>query len=267
MAKVYVGTSGYSYKDWRGAVYSESARPSEYLSLYSREFPFVELNFSYYRQPTPEMCASFLDKTPDDFLFAIKAHRSMTHDRKVDWKREAEVFRLGIAPLTASGRLAAVLLQFPYSFHRTRENRLFLAEVCDYLEGLPLAVEFRSREWQLPEVEEGLAERGVTAVNVDAPGLENLPRPSSAMTASLGYIRFHGRNEKAWWTGTNVSRYDYLYNPGELEAWVERVRSMIEKAAVLLVAFNNHHKGQAVQNAREFSSMLRAGGMEVPGPG
>lgn len=266
MAKVYVGTSGYSYKDWRGVVYPESASPSEYLSLYAREFSFVELNFSYYRRPTPEMCSSFLDKTPDDFIFAIKGHRSMTHDRKEGWKREADEFRLGIAPLESSGRLASVLLQFPYSFHRTRENRLYLSEVCGHLEGLPLAVEFRSREWQLPEVEEGLLERGITTVNVDAPGLENLPVPAAVLTAPLGYVRFHGRNEGSWWTGTNVSRYDYLYESRELEEWVERVRAMMVKAAVLLVAFNNHHKGQAVQNAREFTAMLRTEGVEVPGP-
>jgi uncharacterized protein YecE (DUF72 family) len=190
----------------------------------------------------------------------------LTHDRKTEWKREAEEFRSGIEPLADSGRLAAVLLQFPYSFHRTRENRLYLAEVCDHLDGLPLAVEFRSKEWQLPEVREGLAERGITTVNVDAPGLENLPGPGAEVTAPLAYIRFHGRNEKSWWSGTNVSRYDYLYESKELEEWVDRVRKMIEKAAMLLIAFNNHHKGQAVLNAREFTRMLRGGGTEVLGP-
>ena len=100
-----------------------------------------------------------------------------------------------------AGRLAAVLLQFPYSFAYTPESRSRLASLCGKLEGLPLAVEFRKSEWLKEQVFEGLRQRGVSLVSVDEPDLPKLLPPVTETTGRFGYVRFHGRNKQAWWTG------------------------------------------------------------------
>jgi uncharacterized protein YecE (DUF72 family) len=251
-----VGTSGYSYDDWVGPVYPPGTPKREFLALYAREFPAVELNFSYYSQPTARTLAAMVEGTPEGFLFALKAHRSMTHEITDSWQKDIEVFRQGLGPLLEAKRLAAVLLQFPYSFAYTPGSRKRLAELCARLEGLPLAVEFRKSDWMQDRVLEGLRERGVALVNVDEPRLPRLPGPGDAVTADLAYVRFHGRNEAAWWTGDNAGRYDYLYSREELSEWTERVKAIFARTRTMLIFFNNHFRGQAVQNAREFREIL-----------
>ena len=81
MEKLYIGTSGYSYADWRGVFYPPELGKKSFLSFYAERFSFVELNFSYYRQPNSYMISKIIEKTPDGFLFSIKGHRSITHDR------------------------------------------------------------------------------------------------------------------------------------------------------------------------------------------
>ena len=180
----------------------------------------------------------------------------MTHEIADTWVRDIAVFREGVQPLVEARRLAAVLLQFPYSFAYTPESRKRLAELCERLEGLPLAVEFRKSDWMQERVREGLRERGVALVNVDEPRLPRLPGPGEAVTADLAYIRFHGRNKAAWWTGDNASRYDYLYSRDELSEWTERVKAIFARARTMLIFFNNHFRGQAVENARQFREIL-----------
>jgi len=262
MEKLYIGTSGYSYADWRGVFYPPELDKKSFLSFYAERFSFVELNFSYYRQPNSNMISKIIEKTPEGFLFSIKGHRSITHDRNREWKKEVDEFAAGIRPLREEGRLAGVLLQFPYSFHRDKENRLYLGEVCSYLADFPLFLEFRNSEWQLPEVYEELTRRNIGIVNTDSPELHKLPEPSSLATSERGYVRFHGRNRENWWRGDNVSRYDYLYDERELREWVERIEEVLAKVKVLFLAFNNHHKGQAVTNAFQLASLLGDGNVK-----
>ena len=255
-ARILIGTSGYSYDDWVGPVYPEGTPKSEFLPFYARQFPVVELNFSYYQQPGARALAAMVDSTPDGFQFALKAHRSMTHEITETWEKDIATFREGIRPLIESHRLAAVLLQFPYSFGYTPESRRRLAELCARLEGLPLAVEFRKSDWMQQRVREGLRERGVALVSVDEPRLPRLPEPSAETTTDLAYIRFHGRNAANWWTGDNASRYDYLYTSDELSEWTQRVKAIFARARTMLIFFNNHFRGQAVENARQFREIL-----------
>jgi uncharacterized protein YecE (DUF72 family) len=259
--RVLVGTSGYSYDDWVGPVYPQGTARQDFLSLYAREFPVVELNFSYYQQPARRTLDRMLAVTPPGFSFALKAHRSMTHEIAESWEKDIDAFRAGIQPLVDAGRLAAVLLQFPYSFAYTSESRSRLAVLCGKLEGLPLAVEFRKSDWLREQVFEGLRQRGVSLVSVDEPDLPKLLPPTTEATGRFGYVRFHGRNKESWWTGDNASRYDYLYAVDELEEWVQRVRLILERVPVLLIFFNNHWRGNAAQNAREMRSILQAHGL------
>jgi uncharacterized protein YecE (DUF72 family) len=261
MPRILIGTSGYSYEDWIGPVYPPGTDKRDFLSLYSRQFSVVELNFSYYQQPSARTLERMARSTADGFLFSVKAHKSMTHEIGESWEKDIAAFREGIRPLVDSKRLAAVLLQFPYSFAYAPETRSRLAGLCERLAGLPLAVEFRKSEWLRDSVFQGLRERGTALVSVDEPDLPKLLKPSTEVTAEFAYIRFHGRNAANWWTGDNATRYDYRYSEEELSEWVERIKAILEKARMLMIFFNNHRRGMAAQNAREMKALLEARGI------
>jgi len=256
MGQLYVGTSGFSYRDWIGPFYPEKLPRNDFLQFYGNNFSFVELNFSYYRQPEAHMIEQMRLKVPGDFLFSIKAHKSLTHDRESDWPKNCEIFKEGIDPILSANQCAGVLLQFPYSFHYTRENRLYLADLLGTMEALPLLVEFRNSEWEQPQVFDELRARSITLVLTDMPSMEKLPQESRTVTADTAYIRFHGRNKSEWWTGDNVSRYDYLYSLEELEERLPDLQALLDSSRRLFIAFNNHHKGQAVQNAFQILQLL-----------
>lgn len=251
-----MGTSGYSYKDWVGAFYPEGMKQGEFLGYYSERFSFVELNFSYYRQPEPAMIERMRRQVPEGFLFSIKAHQSLTHRREAGWKNECLTFQRGIDTILEHGQCAAVLLQFPYSFHYTPENRRYLADLTEQMSSLPLAVEFRNSEWEQESVLQEMRERSIALVLTDMPDLERLPKISEDVTGEDAYFRFHGRNTRNWWSGDNVSRYDYLYSEDELQERLGDLLKVMEKAKRLFIAFNNHRKGQAVQNAFDLLKLM-----------
>ncbi|MGA1874230.1 MAG: DUF72 domain-containing protein [bacterium] len=143
MRNLILGTSGYSYKEWIGPVYPEGTNRKDFLKLYAREFNGVELNFSYYRQPEARTMAKMLEIVPQGFLFTIKAYRGLTHEISDDPHAEAVQFRQGVRPMLETSSLGAVLLQFPYSFHYSLENRRYLQKLCSEFEAVPLAIEFR----------------------------------------------------------------------------------------------------------------------------
>jgi uncharacterized protein YecE (DUF72 family) len=259
--KIYIGTSGYSYRDWIGPVYPKGTKQEEMLQAYSALFPYSELNFSYYRMPEPGILEPMIRKTPESFRFGIKIHQDLTHHGvREGWEGIAKLFLEGIKPLSDSGKLAMVLLQFPFSFHYTNENRRYLSDLTGRLSSVPLCAEFRNREWQNERVYGELTDRRIGWVMTDSPSLEGLPLPQTLSTGPFAYLRFHGRNSGSWWNGDAVSRYDYLYNEGELFEWVPRILSLQGKTSVLYIAFNNHHKGQAVKNGVQMKNLLVAQG-------
>ena len=259
MGEILIATSGYSYADWVGPVYPPGTDKRDFLSLYARRFAFTELNFSYYREPSAEGLRQIADKVPNTFRFVIKAHKNLTHERGPGWERGAERFLEaldGLGGEAGSDRLLGVLLQFPYSFHYDDVNRRYLASVTDALKPARLFAEFRNDEWDRVSVWNELEKRNVGLVIPDLPKLDRLPQMTPRLTSSYGYIRFHGRNAANWWNGTNVTRYDYRYSQGELWDWVEPVKEMAAKAEAVIIAFNNHFAGQAVDNAEEFMALL-----------
>jgi uncharacterized protein YecE (DUF72 family) len=258
MATILVGTSGYAYKDWVGPVYPQGCAAKDYLSHYQELFCFCELNFSYYKQPDVRTMERLVHTTSDSFRFSIKGHRSLTHERSQRPEEAAQEFLRGIAPLRESGKLGSVVLQFPFSFHYTPAERSWLGRLCDLFAGYPLAIEFRNRQWQRESVLDGLLRRDIAFVNVDGPLLPGLPMPSAHAVPSHGYVRFHGRNAANWWNGDNASRYDYLYSEDELYEWLPRIQEMAESARTVMILFNNHWRGQAVQNALQMRKILEA---------
>lgn len=262
MGEIYIGTSGFSYKDWRGHFYPHELKQDDFLRYYCSRFSFVELNFTYYRQPNAQMLDKMRQKVHENFFFTVKAHQSITHLREAGWQTAIEEFSEGIRPLTEAGQCGGVLLQFPYSFHYTPENRRYLADSTAALkENIPntaLLVEFRNSEWEQKKVFDEMETRSLGLIITDHPDLKNLPQTSNMVTATTAYIRFHGRNRENWWSGDNVSRYDYLYSRAELEERLPDIISMKNSSARLFVAFNNHHKGQAAQNALLFTELMES---------
>jgi uncharacterized protein YecE (DUF72 family) len=254
-----IGTSGYDYPEWRGVFYPEALARRDFPAFYAERFAAVELNFSFYAQPRAESIAALIARmgpTPD---FSIKGHRSLTHDiDPAGPAAAAREFRTGIAPLLRSGRLCAILLGFPYSFHYRPDERRYLGRLLRELADLPLVVEFRNAEWYSARVIEGLSARRVGFCSVDTPRLDGLPPLSDLVTSDLAYVRFHGRNEASWWGGDAAARYDYLYSPEELRSWIPRIRSMAAQAKRLRVFFNNHRRGNAAANAADLARLMAA---------
>jgi uncharacterized protein YecE (DUF72 family) len=258
-APVIVGTSGYSYADWKGSFYPASCRQEEMLSLYAARFNTVELNFSYYRQPTARQLAGIADAAAavnPVFTFSVKAFKGITHEVATGWEEEATTFREAAGALQERGLLTAVLLQFPFSFHYTADNRRHLDRALKLLTPLPCACEFRSREWFTERVFDGLRARGAALAAVDEPRLDGLPPPVAVPIGSIGYVRFHGRNAANWWRGDNASRYDYLYSDEEMRGWLPKVAGLAKAATTVVAYFNNHWNGQAAVNAARFTELL-----------
>lgn len=255
--RALVGTSGFSFPDWKAAVYPARLSRSEWLSWYAERLRFVELNVTFYRMPDSRFFDRLLERVPAGFRFAVKAHRSLTHDTTADWGKAIESFRSAIEPVITAGRLEATLFQFPYRFHYTGENRRYLAALCEAASDLAPAVEFRHAEWFRDSVYAGLRRREATLVWPDLPALRNLPHLRPVATTAGGYLRLHGRNTQTWWSGTNESRYHYRYSDDELREVYERIAPVLPALDSLVVAFNNHFEGNAFYNALEFDALLR----------
>lgn len=261
---IYIGTAGYSYADWVGPYYPPGTKTNEMLNYYAAEFPFTEVNATYYRIPHYRMLQNMDRKTPEGFLFVIKAHQSLTHRREEDCGKIARQFREALLPLQEKGSLAGVLAQFPYSFRNNEANRNYLAGLREFMKGIPLLVEFRHQSWCSPAVFEFLRAYGMSYVCVDEPPLKGLLPPVVAVTADPAYLRFHGRNTDKWWNHRYpYERYNYLYAESELQEWVSRIARLAEASSKVFISLNNHFQGKAVINARMLGTMLEKAGLTV----
>jgi uncharacterized protein YecE (DUF72 family) len=251
---VRVGTSGFSFADWKGPFYPKSLPDSHLLPFYCNFFDTVELNSTYYRLPTPSLMENLARKTPDGFLFIVKLHQSMTHGRDAGSSHYAQ-FLESLVPLSQSRRLGGLLAQFPWGFRCNRSNLSYLLSLKEKVAPHDLFVEFRRRDWLREDVLSAMTDASIGFVAVDEPSLSGLLPPVTHLTSGAGYARLHGRNAATWWGGGS-ERYFYDYSEAELRAWVEKVRSMARKAAAVYVFFNNCHAGHAARNAMLMKQML-----------
>ena len=253
---IHIGTSGYSFADWRGPFYPAGLRGDGTLEYYSRFFDTVEINASYYRIPPPGAFSEMVRKTDPAFTFFIKLHRSMTHERKGERGFFDELFR-AVAPLEDSGRFAGFLAQFPWSFRNTESNSEYLGWLWEKLAGRPLFVEFRHESWIGEKVFGVLAERRIGYCIVDEPQLEGMVPPVLEVTNGTAYFRFHGRNGEDWWRPRPGSdRYLYNYSDRELSEWAEKTLEVARRAETVYMFFNNCHFGHAPLNARKMKKLL-----------
>jgi uncharacterized protein YecE (DUF72 family) len=255
-AEIRIGTSGYSYDDWREVFYPAGLPKGAMLEYYTRFFNTVEINATYYKIPSMETFRRFDEKTPEDFHFIIKTHQETTH-RRVENAASLALLTEAAKPLAASGKLKGYLAQFPNSFKNTEAGRKYVRETRKLLGDHPLFVEFRHASWNKEPVARFLAENDIGYVNVDEPPLRGLLPPQEFVTNNLGYVRFHGRNEKDWWEGKGSARYDYSYGETELEGWLIRISSILGKAFKAYIFFNNHPGGKAVKNARQMIELIK----------
>jgi uncharacterized protein YecE (DUF72 family) len=245
MAEFRIGPAGWNYRDWKGVFYP-ATRPRgfselEYLAQY---FDTAEINTSFYGPFTAQSAAKWVQEVNANgrFLFTGKLWQRFTHEMAANDDDE-KLVRAGFDVLQNAGKLGAVLLQFPFSFHNTPENRKTLGAVIEKFRTYPLVLEVRHSTWDKPEVYEFLAERNVGFCNIDQPIIGRSLKPSAQVTSPVGYVRFHGRNYQSWFTDDpklSADRYDYKYPVEEILPWVKRIEEIDKKAESVFVVTNNH---------------------------
>lgn len=270
MSRFFVGTAGWSYKDWEGIVYPERRErgfhPLVFLAHYIN---IVEVNSTFYRYPPIAMSLSWLRRVENqpEFLFSVKLHQIFTHQRRDFTQKDVDDFKLGIEPLRAKLKLAAILIQFPWSFIRTSVHTDYLINLFELFSDYPLAVEVRHSSWNIPQFYTLLSEYHVCFCNIDQPLFRNSIPPSAISTnPQFSYVRLHGRNYKNWFKedAGRDARYDYLYTKDELDEWIQRIKELGKKSDKVFVITNNHYRGQALANALQIKNMITGEKLDIP---
>ena len=268
-AKLYIGTSGWSYPrgegTWAGYFYPKG-KINE-LEYYSQFFNTVEVNNSFYRPPNPGYVYNWARRVPDDFLFTVKLWQKFTHPKmyKEATGEEAlislddvDVFKRSLEPLAKSGKLGALLAQFPPSFRNDSSGKQIINAVSRAFREYRLAVELRHRSWSDdPSIATLLKENRVAWVQIDEPQFTSSIAQELPITSDMAYFRFHGRNAETWWSGDNETRYKYLYSPEEIEELADRLKSVAGQSELLFALFNNHWQGYAPRNANDLKRSLQ----------
>jgi uncharacterized protein YecE (DUF72 family) len=270
MARYHIGTAGWSYEDWEGIVYPpEKAHGFHPLLFLGEYINIVEVNSTFYRPAPAAMAVSWLKKVEGypDFMFAVKLHQIFTHKRKDFSQKDIDDFRNGVDPLQLKQRLAAVLLQFPWSYLNIPENMDYLAGLFALFADYPLALEVRHSSWETPEFFGLLEENKVAFCNIDQPLFKNSIKPSAVSTnPDFAYVRLHGRNYKDWFRegAGRDDRYNYLYAKDELQEWIDRIKQLGQKSGKVFVITNNHYRGQAMANALQIKNMITGEKLDIP---
>jgi uncharacterized protein YecE (DUF72 family) len=250
--QVWIGTCGYSFPDWVGPFYPPGTGSERMLGSYAAHFPLVELNFTFYRPPTPAMLARLAEKAPAGFQFVVKVPRTLSHEED---GRDLAGFRTAVEELRQRDRLLGLLCQLPQATHDEPRHRAWIDTLASELTGLGLAVEFRHRSWLRPDVPDWLRERQVDLVSVDVPDLPGLYPRALVQAGPRLYVRFHSRNAANWY-GSDKERYDYTFSDSEMAEWVSGLAAASERSERALLLFNNCHRGQAAVNARQMHALF-----------
>src|SRR3954447_24614703 len=295
-AHIRIGTASWTDPTMTatGVFYPTSATTAEErLQHYASTFPLVEVDATYYALPSAATAELWVERTPPDFTFDIKAHALMT-GQGTETKRLPkairtalsepvaaksriyakdlptelldavwEAFRDGLEPLREAGQLGSILLQYPRWFFPSSENRATIEEAAERLGGLTCAVEFRNGSWLNEKNAERplrfLTDHGIAFVMVDEPqGFKSSVPPVTAVTSDLAIVRFHGRNAETWEAKgiTPAERFRYLYTRDELEEWAPRIREVASNAKDTHVLMNNCYANYGTTNAREMAAIL-----------
>jgi uncharacterized protein YecE (DUF72 family) len=277
-----------------GRFYPRQARSAEArLRYYATQFPIVEVDSSYYGIPAPSNAQLWADRTPEGFVFNVKAFRLFTghqtspivlhkdiqqalgpreprtlYYRDVPEEIRSELWRRfseALEPLRQAGKLGAVHFQFPPWIVRNRDGMAHVRECAARMQGHRLSVEFRHRSWFEGErLDKTLAferELGVVHTIVDGPqGFANsVPCVWEVTHPELALLRLHGRNKETWniKSDASSSRFNYWYAADELAAMVPQIRRVAGQVGSLHVLFNTNYEDQGQVNARLLPGLLR----------
>jgi uncharacterized protein YecE (DUF72 family) len=249
---IWLGTSGYSYSDWIGGFYPAGTRAGGMLGYYSRHFPLVELNFTFYRMPTAAMLQRLVAQTPRSFQFCVKMPRSLSHEQQ---GKDIAPFREAVSALRDQGRMLSLLCQFSQAFHHGRSQSAWVETLSAAFRGTPLAVEFRHRSWMRPGLAKWCEEQNIDLVAVDVPDLPGLFPRGWVQSSRNVYIRFHSRNANNWYQ-SDKDRYDYSFDDTELKEWIAAIQLHERQVDRVLLLFNNCHHSQAAANAKRMRELL-----------
>jgi uncharacterized protein YecE (DUF72 family) len=272
--RILVGTCNWA--DHKG-FYPPTLPPGQRLAYYARSFPIVEVDSTFYGIPKPQVASRWVELTPKDFVFNVKAYRSLTlHEREDGQPRgvtdeEERDFLALLEPIRDAGKLRGVHYQFPPWFTANAKNMDYISRLPDRHPQDQLIVEFRHSSWAEPgrfdAATELLEEAGMTYCIVDEPQLGSAAMPSHLVvtSAKLAVLRMHGRNYKTWYKKgeTSADRFDYLYSEEELLEWVPRVRALADRSREVHVLFNNNRSNYAVVNGLQMGQLL---GLDLPPP-
>jgi uncharacterized protein YecE (DUF72 family) len=265
--KIRVGTAA-----WADHLefYPKGVKPGDRISYYAKHFPVVEVNSSYYHIMPERNYALWTNKTPDDFVFNIKAFGDLTgHHRGDPAPPETfDAFRASYAPMREAGKIGAILFQYPPWFDAGDRNKQEIARCVELMADDPILVEFRNATWLTPEQREDtlgfLKELGLSYVTVDAPqiGTGTAPLVPAVTNTRLAYLRMHGRNTETWYkkVETTGERFNYLYSQQEVEELASVAGELAQRAESLHVIFNNNMQNYAVTNARMMIDALNLTG-------
>ncbi len=269
MQKLYIGTAGWSYKDWIGSFYPKAQSADfNWLEYYSQFFNCVEVNASYYTYIDPKVVKSWLRHTTDknDFLFTIKLHQDFTHKKNFT-EANTNAVKVVLDQLVAEGKLGGLLMQFPYSFSLDKENANHVKNLVDTFSDYEKFIEVRHKSWFIERFFNFIKENNASLCTIDQPVLGKAVEFEPIAVGNNLYLRFHGRNEEAWSKSIKnfgkkqayeqqSARYDYLYSPGELIEIDQKLKEVIDTVNKVIVIMNNHPHGNAVANALELMHLL-----------
>jgi uncharacterized protein YecE (DUF72 family) len=242
--KIFLGTSGWSYKDWIGPFYTK--KDKSMLRAYSKIFKTVEIDSTFYRYPSKGTVMGWTKYSPDDFVYSAKLPKLITHEKKLDLNQgveeDLEKFIELIEPLSLSGKLGCVLIQLPPRFeYEPKELENFFKILPTHIR---FAVEFRDPSWMRKETWALLEKYQVAYTIVDEPLLP----PEIHITTNIAYFRWHGHGTRPW--------YNYRYHNEELQPWIPKIRKTAENVQGIYGYFNNHYHGYAVENCLQVLEML-----------
>lgn len=247
---VWIGTSGWSYKHWEGGVFYPPHLPAaDHLRFYTEHFPTVELNASFYNLPKPATAEHWRENTPDDFLFAVKLSRFITHRKRLHECHEPLERFFGVMNRLGSKRGPLLIQLSPATKRNDDLLRAFLDDLIDTAKGeWRVAFEFRHKSWLDDEVFKMLERRDMAVVVHDMPYSVN----ERTNGADFVYVRRHG----------GKGRYAGKYTEAQLRRDEERIRDWNRQGRDVFVYFNNDVQGFAVENAKTLTSMVHR--LDVP---
>jgi uncharacterized protein YecE (DUF72 family) len=239
-ADVFIGTSGWVYRHWRGPFYPAEVRQRDHLAFYARRFESVEVNGTFYRLARPEVCRAWREQTPDGFLFTCKGSRFLTHMKRLkDNEQGVARFYEPLAELRE--KLGPVVFQLPERF---KPDPARLAAFLDAQpKGQRVAFEFRNADWFRDDVLRVLHERGVALCLYDFAGRQS----PVEVTAGFVYVRLHGPDRP----------YQGSYDDGALRRWAGHIRRWRGRGLDSYFYFDNDAHGYAPANALRLKELLK----------